>query len=140
MKILLPIDESDSASQTVAWASQVFDKQSTRYYLLHIIPTVYSEVSLMEYDLQDTKALLDTQQAYLERQGCHVEKAEFMEGDAVDLICEYADIMDVDQIVMGSHARKGLTKLLLGSVSTGVLERSKRPVVIHHEHPHRAAA
>jgi nucleotide-binding universal stress UspA family protein len=37
-----------------------------------------------------------------------------------------------DAIFMASHGRKGLSKLLMGSVTQKVLSHSRMPVVVHH--------
>jgi nucleotide-binding universal stress UspA family protein len=45
-------------------------------------------------------------------------------------ILDTARELGVDLIVMGSHGRHGLEKLLLGSVTTRVLGRSPVPVLV----------
>lgn len=47
-----------------------------------------------------------------------------------DAIIEAADAADCDLIVVGSHGRRGLSRLLLGSEATKVLTHSKRPVLV----------
>lgn len=43
-------------------------------------------------------------------------------------ILKYADEHDVDQIVMGTHGRSGLSRVALGSVAEAVVRRSPVPV------------
>ena len=45
-------------------------------------------------------------------------------------IVEYADEHDVDVIVMGSHGRKGVSRILLGSVAEAVVRSSPVPVTV----------
>ena len=45
-------------------------------------------------------------------------------------IVEASDSLKVDLIVMGSHGRSGLEKLVLGSVAQAVLSHTKRPVLV----------
>ena len=45
-------------------------------------------------------------------------------------ILDYAEANDVDQIVLGSHGRKGLGRAFLGSVAETVTRRSQVPVVV----------
>ena len=45
-------------------------------------------------------------------------------------IVQTAETCSVDLIVMASHGRRGLTKLLLGSVTNEVLVKSKVPVLV----------
>jgi len=45
-------------------------------------------------------------------------------------IVQYAEEHDVDQIVMGSHGRSGVTRILLGSVAENVVRSSTIPVTV----------
>jgi nucleotide-binding universal stress UspA family protein len=53
-----------------------------------------------------------------------------VQGPTVDRILSEADKLDVDMIVMGSHGHGAVYRVLLGSVSEGVLHRSRVPVLI----------
>ncbi|HGY10587.1 MAG TPA: universal stress protein [Oceanithermus profundus] len=50
------------------------------------------------------------------------------EGQPVPTIVEFAK--DHDLVVMGTHGRGGLEKLILGSVTEGVLHRTEKPVLV----------
>ena len=45
-------------------------------------------------------------------------------------IVEYAEEHDVDHIVVGSHGREGISRVLLGSVAETVVRRSSVPVTV----------
>lgn len=51
-------------------------------------------------------------------------------GDPKNIILDEADQWQADMIVMGSHARRGMSRFLLGSVSMAVLSHSRCSVVI----------
>ena len=51
-------------------------------------------------------------------------------GLPADSILELAKTFGCDLIVMASHGRRGLSKVLLGSVATEVLTRSSSPVLV----------
>ena len=55
--------------------------------------------------------------------------AEVAEGDPVDTIIRRAETWPADLIVMGTHGRTGLERLLLGSVAEKVLRRAPCPVL-----------
>lgn len=130
MKVLLPIDGSDCSNQTIQWAAETFNKADTRYYLLFVIP-VLPDLNTVEFDIIEASSMLRRAKTTLEAAGCIVERAEYVLGETVDQICRYADTMDADQIVLGSHGRSGLSKLLMGSTSIKILEHSHRPVTVH---------
>lgn len=52
------------------------------------------------------------------------------EGDPVATILRVAKEKKVEQIVMGTHGRTGLNRLLMGSVAENVLRHAECPVVI----------
>ena len=51
-------------------------------------------------------------------------------GDPARSIVRYADEHEITHIVMGSHGRSGLPRIVSGSVSEGVLRRSSVPVTV----------
>lgn len=135
MKVLIPVDGSAPSQNTVAWASSVFNPQHTQYYLLVVVPKTIPELSTEEYEIEDALRVLNTYTATITKNGGTVAKAEYIIGDPAQAICQYADELQVDQILMGSHGRTGLSKLLLGSVSTAVFEHAKQPVFIYRNQP-----
>jgi nucleotide-binding universal stress UspA family protein len=52
------------------------------------------------------------------------------EGDAVDEIIRIANENTVGLICAGTHGRKGLARLFIGSVAEGVLRRAEVPVLV----------
>lgn len=54
----------------------------------------------------------------------------FVSDSIVEKILSFSKSNNVDMIVMGSHGRTGIDKLILGSVANGVVQRSKIPVLV----------
>ena len=52
-----------------------------------------------------------------------------LEGDPATVIAETAGEIDADLVVMGTHGRTGLTRLVMGSVAEEVLRRASCPVL-----------
>jgi nucleotide-binding universal stress UspA family protein len=138
MKILLPIDGSECSFSTLMWAASTFDRDKACYYLLYVVVPPPAMVGLdaaraVEYDLEAGHAVLKEFKARLEEKGCSVERAEVVTGNPAEEICAYAEAIQADQIVLGSHGKTGLNKLILGSVSVQVLEHCQCPVTVHRE-------
>jgi nucleotide-binding universal stress UspA family protein len=56
---------------------------------------------------------------------------ELVEGsDVTAAVCEAAERLGVDAIFVSSHGRSGVVRALLGSVAVGVLEGTRRPVLV----------
>jgi nucleotide-binding universal stress UspA family protein len=56
-------------------------------------------------------------------------ETRFREGDVVQAILDTARKEDCGLIVLGTHGRTGLARLLMGSVAEGVLRRASCPVL-----------
>jgi nucleotide-binding universal stress UspA family protein len=52
-----------------------------------------------------------------------------IDGDPAKAILRAADELKVDSVVMATHGRKGLGRLILGSVAERVVRESPRPVL-----------
>lgn len=66
----------------------------------------------------------------LETHAGHVRvESQVMEGDPVDMILRAAEETHSDLIVMGTHGRTALARLLLGSVAEMVLRKAPCPVL-----------
>ena len=53
-----------------------------------------------------------------------------LDGHPAEEIDKYAGSQDIDLVVIGSHGRKGLDRLLIGSVADKVVRGSRVPVLI----------
>jgi nucleotide-binding universal stress UspA family protein len=60
-------------------------------------------------------------------------------GDVSGTICRVAEELGVDVIVVGSHGRKGLERLFLGSTSEHVVRHAPCPVLVVRE-PHQRSS
>jgi nucleotide-binding universal stress UspA family protein len=69
-------------------------------------------------------------------------KAEFTQtaGEPASLICELAKDLQADLILVGSHGRRGISELLLGSVSNYVMHRAPCSVMVVHSGDQAAVA
>ena len=79
---------------------------------------------------QEAELVFDITNAQLAHQGLTVRQQLRVEGDPADEILRFADEIGADLIVMGSHGRTGVLRVLMGSVSHKVLDRAKCPVLI----------
>lgn len=59
-----------------------------------------------------------------------VVKAMLVRGPTAEKIIEQAERAEADVIVVGSHGRRGLRRLALGSVSEEVIRRASCPVLV----------
>ena len=61
-------------------------------------------------------------------------------GDARDVIDRVAELIGADLIVMGTHGRRGVRRMLLGSIAESVVRSAPCPVLTVRTKKHRPAS
>jgi nucleotide-binding universal stress UspA family protein len=85
---------------------------------------------LIEAREKAAKDLLDKAQAKVKAAGPPVETVYVNDSFPAEGIVFTAEKFMADLIVMGSHGRRGLGRLLLGSQTSNVLAQTKTPVLV----------
>lgn len=147
-KILIAIDYNPTAEMIAERGYQLAKSMNAEIVLLHVVAdyTYYSSLDyspIMGFDtfsnlgVLQTNTVLQLQNAadeYLEKCKSHLGdpsiKTLVKDGDSGDAIIEAANNLNADVIVLGSHSRTGLDKILMGSVAEKVLRHSKIPLFI----------
>jgi nucleotide-binding universal stress UspA family protein len=132
MKVLIPVDGSEQSLYTIKAAARFLNKEISQIYLLTIRVPIAAEVpwALLEDEEAAIKTLSKAKQE-VQSAGFKFEKSEYATfHEPASAICEYADEIQADLILMGSHGYQGLAKFLMGSVSEKVFREAKQPVII----------
>jgi nucleotide-binding universal stress UspA family protein len=129
--ILHPTDFSEPSGRALELACALARDYGARLVLLHVapLPEVYGE-SLLVPSVWDNGAELKEKLQGLAapHAGLRVEH-HFARGDAVTEILQVAQDERVDLVVMGTHGRTGLDRLLMGSVAEQVVRQAPCPVL-----------
>jgi nucleotide-binding universal stress UspA family protein len=80
---------------------------------------------------------LDAARKLVEGAGAGAEY-ELLEGEPAEKLAQFAEMRDADLLVVGARGTNAVAGVLLGSVSTALLRRSHRPVVVVREPAERA--
>ncbi len=138
--ILLPVDGSDSArkaAQQAAGLARAFGSQVTAIYVIDPYPFTglgsdfaYGQAEYLSAATTEAKEATEAVQAILSQAGVPV-RTQVVEAHAVWRgILDTAKTVGVDLIVMGSHGRRGLDKIVLGSVAQRVLAHAHLSVFV----------
>lgn len=138
-KILCPYDFSSYADEALLYAIKLADNH-TQITLLNVIQLPYL-IDPNGFTFYDHKAEEIQQQAAAEMDKklanlrlTYVEKtfdfAIETDEETATAILHYQQTQSFDLIVIGSHGRKGLERLLMGSIAESVLREATCPVLI----------
>jgi nucleotide-binding universal stress UspA family protein len=98
-----------------------------KYYDTIYVPPV-SIVEFEEKIVAGGKRRLDEFVAEHLKDGC-VSVVKVIPGDPAEQILRYIDVEGIDLVVMSTHGRKGLDRVLFGSVANHVVTTSPVPVM-----------
>ena len=139
--ILVPLDGSELAEGAIPHAAELAKAFKARITLLSVIEpvSVYTQpgvvgpvvsVSMnMEEEVRNITVYLDSIADKLRREGVDVVRV-VREGEAAAQICDYAHDSRMDMIVMSTHGRSGLQRIVYGSVAEHVLHHARIPVLL----------
>lgn len=138
-KVCCPVDFSEPSWGALAEAGQLVAGGSGHLTILHVydgaalvaagdvlvrVPDVEEQVA------RETQRRLDRFRAEAERFAPGRVTAETLSGAPAAEIVRYAERNDVDLIVMATHGRTGLKRLVLGSVAERVVRQAPCSVLV----------
>jgi len=131
--ILHPTDFSESSQAALRVARSLARDLGSRLVLLHVAPLeVYvSGMIASEPDVQVYRETMEETRKRLDGPDLkYPVETRMSRGDASDEIVRQAEELGCGLIVMGTHGRTGLGKLLMGNVAESVLPRAHCPVLV----------
>lgn len=149
-KILVPIDGSGWSQRAIPHAVDLARLHQAELVLLHVFvppaPEFVPELALAgqqdQFDKlrQQAKDYVASLVRELQTENVNVT-GEVLEGfDVPGLIADFARQEHIDLIVMSTHGRSGIARLIFGSVAKGVIDHCKVPtLLIHPDKPDQPA-
>ncbi|NGM70580.1 universal stress protein [Natronolimnobius sp. AArcel1] len=139
--ILVPTDGSPGVEPAIDNALELAQRYDASVHAISVIDSA----ELMELDylgdrtafeqtiepLEDAaKDAVQTVEARARAEDADLEVVTVVrQGTPFETILEYADHVDADLIVMGTHGRRGLSRYLLGSTTERIVRASPVPVL-----------
>ncbi len=136
--ILFPVDFTESSEKVLPYVKYLADKLGAKTWVMHVIrgPEEFAgfEMGAAWFSSFETELVKGAEKAMerfiAESMGSMAPAGQKIAmGDAVEEILAYAKEIPADMIVVGTHGRKGLEKVMFGSVAEGVVKGATCPVV-----------
>jgi nucleotide-binding universal stress UspA family protein len=138
-RILVALDDSDPSDAAMAFALDLAAPHQSRVLCCNAIEQGqlldkaetfgYSPASILESLREHAEELIRPKALAAQARGLTVESV-IVEGNAPDAIIAAAAEQAADLIVIGTHGRRGLQRLFVGSVAENVIRRSVIPVAV----------
>lgn len=134
--ILVATDLSAASEPALRAAGRLRDATGARLYVLHVdaleVPAYFGadQAGRLLHELRSARR--DAVKQVTERvQGYLPGPFEtiVVEGSPADTVLRVADELAADLIVIGTHGRRGLARMMMGSVAERILRVSGRPVI-----------
>lgn len=131
--VLLPVDGATSATAVLHHAGALAHRTGATVRLLNVADTARDSVTVAGREVVDAleregERVVDDAAATLDTLG--VEYAtDVVQGSPAETIVDYATRYEYDLVAMATHARSGLSRYLLGSVTEKVIRLSSVPVL-----------
>jgi nucleotide-binding universal stress UspA family protein len=147
-RILVALDDSAPAQRALECALDLAEPGKTSIVIAHAvdISRIYETAAFHDNDRgvalgrewEAGRALLAMAQTRAKDCGIAAETV-VVEGGPSDTMLELARTRHADLIALGTHGRRGLDKMLLGSVAEGVLRTAPVPVLVVRDRAERGA-
>jgi nucleotide-binding universal stress UspA family protein len=132
-KILLATDGSADAALAARAAIELSNRTASELHVVHSwqsVPSARFESFIRVQLKQEAEELLAEQEKLIEAGGGKIAGAHLRRGPAVDEILNLAAELDAGLIVMGSRGMGPVQRLVMGSVSEGVVHHARCPVLV----------
>jgi nucleotide-binding universal stress UspA family protein len=138
MKILLAVDGSDTTKRMLATlaAHDEMLRGDNTYTAVTVVPPIPPHAAsflarpvIDSWYQEEAEKVLSPVRAFGQQNGWKLD-TRFVAGQAGDAIVALADEGSFDIIVMGTHGHSAIGNVVMGSVATRVLARSKKPVLL----------
>jgi nucleotide-binding universal stress UspA family protein len=137
-KVLIALDYDPTAIKISEVGFTFAKAMNAEIVLVHVIVDLVAYsltyLNMGPLQLESVMELKDASEQFLQKTKIHLGdltiKTVVKEGDFAECILATAEELDVDVIVMGSHSRKWLENIVMGSVTEEVLRKTTVPMFI----------
>ncbi|MGB5157792.1 universal stress protein [Desulfobacterium sp. N47] len=138
-KILFPVDFSEASPKIVPYVKEMAKKFDSEIHILYVARTfqnfVSSYVPHSSADLFDNAAVEGGKKNIEEFAEQHFKGSDkiiikVVNGYEAEEIINYIEKEKIELLIMGTHGRKGIDKLIFGSVAEKVTKATPIPIML----------
>jgi nucleotide-binding universal stress UspA family protein len=126
LKILMSLDRSARDVAAVSYTAKLAKRLKASVAVVHVVPPIRGA---LPGTLSNAQGYAEGVAQSLREQGLTAE-AFCGKGDPANMILEVAEEIQAELITMVTHGRRGMEKLVLGSVADRVVSMSQSPVLL----------
>ncbi|MCC6508642.1 MAG: universal stress protein [Pirellulaceae bacterium] len=132
-RILVPVDFSSTEAAAIEFAESIAKSNGGRLIFVHVQepPRYYAGEMYYGVSEPETAQLSKMLEEIKPSDASVPAEHHLLAGDPATEIVRVADEEGVDLIVVGSHGRTGLYRMLMGSVAESIVRSANCPVVVY---------
>src|SRR5579872_3024618 len=140
-RILVPVDGSGPSMAGIREAINIAKVSGATVQFIHVVneyPAIqggYFSSEVAHGLREQGQNVLTAAEAELKKEGVKCEKSALLDafqGTISDLVSQRAKDWPADLIVIGTHGRRGLARLVIGSDAQSIIRSSRVPVLLVH--------
>ena len=137
-KILCAIDFAENSKELISYAKTLQEAFKCEIHVIYVAPTLSQYVgfqispsSIENFVGEIINGAEETMEKFIKENFSEESKVmgKVLTGYAAEEIITYGKENEIDLIVMGTHGRKGIDRILFGSVAEKVVKSSYIPVL-----------
>ncbi len=140
-KMMVPLDGSPEGEAVIPYVAELASRLEAEVTLMQVLSTGYQVIATGDYIAYTEKQIesdktfaqkyLAKVEAWLKKNGANSKSViKLKNGNAAEEIIAFADEINADLVIMGTHGRSGVGRWVLGSVAERVLQNGNTPLML----------
>ena len=137
-KILFPIDFSEVSSEIVPYVISLANKLKAEVHIIFVVRRLencrsifVSHAAVENFEMEIVLGAETKMDEFVEAFFNSIirPKTKILIGDIIEEIIKYIKTKGIDLVIIGTHGRKGMDRILLGSIADRVIKSAPVPVL-----------
>lgn len=138
-QILFPVDLTESSENLVPHVTTMIDKFQAQLHVLYIVRVFHyftniyvPSPSITNFEAELVEGARRKMNEFIQHHFDQLSKIHdvVIVGEPAEGICNYIKENQIDMVIMGTHGRKGVDRVIFGSVAGRVIKTASVPVLV----------